>query len=134
MLLEMVYTRVQNASGDQLPQSSQRPQDAKGPQLSEQAVFVLTLIDCLPVLSIDGLEEWLPLTAIAIHSVKSHQLLHICKERFWEVLNNGEMDVARAEICVTWWNTHRGRELVFPQQMEDGGLLLGSASHEMSKL
>ena len=39
-------------------------------------------------------------------------MLEHCRERFWAVLSGGEMDVGRAEVCVAWWTTGGGQEMV----------------------
>jgi hypothetical protein len=36
----------------------------------------------------------------------------VCQERFWEALEGGEMDVERGGVCVEWWCTRGGREMV----------------------
>lgn len=79
---------------------------------SEQAVLILTLIDALPFLQTDILEEWLPLTAKLVHVAHDSNMRKACQERFWEVLSVGELDVDRAALCVGWWSTRGGREMV----------------------
>lgn len=79
---------------------------------SSRSALILTLIDALSVLSLSALEEWLPLTAHALNTLSDSAAKAACRARFWEVLNNGEMDVARAHLCVTWWTTRAGRESV----------------------
>ena len=47
-----------------------------------------------------------------------------CKKRFWEILQNGEMDVDRAKTCVMWWTTRGGREQLMGKgrwELETGG-------------
>ena len=57
------------------------------------------------------------------------------RRRFWEILINGEMDVARAAVCVSWWNTRGGRELLLSTRPEsEGGPLMSGALAESSKL
>lgn len=86
------------------------------PLLTEQAALILTLIDSLPYLTLTFLEEWLNITASSIHNfVADEAMKQVCKERFWEILSNGEMDMdggERAALCVTWWTTKGGRETV----------------------
>lgn len=95
---------------------------------------MLAIIDCLPYLSLDLLEEWLPLTAMVVHSIDDNDstmataysrpahgpeekeqpvplTAHGCRERLWEVLSGGEMDVERSQLCVAWWSTRGGREM-----------------------
>ncbi len=136
---------------------------------SRAALLTSTIIDSLPYIPFDLLEEWLPLTASLIRSLiesdhhSSPQLVEdiprppfssnpasstaaplaekqpstgyypttnpihnedidqdvngdingeTCLQRFWEVLSSGEMDVDRAQVCVAWWTTRGGRELL----------------------
>jgi hypothetical protein len=51
------------------------------------------------------LEEWLDLIAELVATGETE-----VRERFWEVLSSGEMDVERAGVCVVWWGTRGGRE------------------------
>ena len=84
--------------------------------------MTLTLIDALPFLQLEVLDEWLPLTADLIHVVREPEMRRACQERFWEVLSGGELDVDRAALCVAWWSTRGGREMVlFGRQMIDNG-------------
>lgn len=80
--------------------------------LSEQAALTLSLIDGLCFLRVDDLEEWLPLTASLVNVIRDPDMRAHCVQRFWDALSNGEMDVERANYCVTWWSTKGGRELV----------------------
>lgn len=80
--------------------------------LSEQAVLMLALLDALPFLPSYSLEEWLPLAADLLNLIEDHKMRDICKARFWEVLESGEMDVDRSAVCVAWWTTRGGREML----------------------
>jgi hypothetical protein len=80
--------------------------------LSEQAALTMSLIDGLCFLRVEDLEEWLPLAANLINTIREPEMRHACVERFWDALSNGEMDVERAHYCVTWWSTKGGRELI----------------------
>lgn len=120
-LLELVHERAQNASSSLLPpttiqqqQSSSSPDDDTNasPPVSEKSALILALIDSLPCLLVDDLAEWLPLTAQLINTIQDHSMRKVCADRFWDVLSNGEMDVDRANFCVTWWSTRGGRELL----------------------
>jgi hypothetical protein len=79
--------------------------------LSEQAVLMLALLDALPFLPSRSLEEWLPLVAELLNMIDDHGMKDVCKARFWEVLESGEMDVDRAAVCVAWWTTRGGRDM-----------------------
>jgi hypothetical protein len=138
-LLELIYHRAIHAPTTPLPppatsvpattntqplntqplEHSPLPQD---PALSEQAVLTLTLIDALPFLQLEVLDEWLPLAADLIHVVHDPAMKRTCQERFWEVLSAGELDIDRAALCVAWWGTKGGREMVlFGREGIDGG-------------
>lgn len=122
-LLELVHDRAYHASSTVLPptpQASAGKEDAaNSTPLSEQAALTLALIDSLSLLRVDDLEEWLPLTAKLINSIQDSGMRNTCVERFWDALSSGEMDVQRANFCVTWWSTRGGRELVlFGEQQQ----------------
>ncbi|PLB33931.1 putative peroxisomal membrane protein Pex17 [Aspergillus candidus] len=122
ILLEVLYDRAHRASGDALPESAQGYSNedmGKSIPLSEQAALTLSLIDGLCFLRVDDLEEWLPLSASLLNMIRDPDMRAQCVQRFWDALSNGEMDVERANYCVTWWSTKGGRELVlFGPEME----------------
>ncbi len=137
-LLELVRFRLQSASPDLLLQPMNLNEDygtPEHPALSEQTVLVLTLIDSLPFLHVDQLEDWLPLTAEALNTIQDATQLQICRKRFWDVLSNGEMDVNRSALCVTWWGTRGGREMVLlgREQQQEGPFMSGGLQ-ELSRL
>ncbi|KAI1007756.1 hypothetical protein K3495_g470 [Podosphaera aphanis] len=80
--------------------------------LSEQAVFVLALLDALPNVTLSLLRTWLPFAAKLLNRIPDKAMRQHCQERFWEILESGEMDIERSAICVTWWTTQGGRESV----------------------
>ena len=80
--------------------------------LSEQAVLVLAGIDCLSQVSLEMLDEWLPLTAEMVNSITDPGMREYGRENFWRVLVNGEMDLERGQVCHEWWTTRGGREAV----------------------
>lgn len=114
-LLELVYYRALHAPTSPLPPKL-TPQGAITPDtqmpISEQAVLTLTLLDALPFLPLDLLEEWLPISADLLHRIEDEAMREECKKRFWDILISGEMDPDRSQICVTWFSTRGGRELV----------------------
>ncbi|KAF9893424.1 hypothetical protein FE257_010736 [Aspergillus nanangensis] len=115
ILLEVLYDRALHAPHQPLPPSSQSGTDenmGKTIPLSEQSALTLSLIDGLCFLRVEDLEEWLPLTANLINTIREPEMRHACVERFWDALSSGEMDVERAHYCVTWWSTKGGRELI----------------------
>ena len=144
VLLELVRHRLEHASSKPLQQAviatapathSNDPASSERPSLSEQSVLALTLIDALPFLHIDQLEDWLPSVAESLTQVQGADQLETCRHRFWEVLSNGEMDVGRASVCVTWWGTRGGREMVlYGAGPEQEGPFMSGALGEMSRL
>lgn len=139
-LLEMIHFRLTHASTDPILPMSNEPSprvDNDGQSLmSEQAVLVLTLIDALPFVPLPDLEEWLPVVAESIQAIQDGRMLQTCKERFWEVLINGEMDIDRSAICVSWWTTRGGRDSVFSNitsERDDGPFMSGGLGED-SKL
>ena len=98
-------------------------------------MLVLTLIDSLPFLPVHILEEWLPLTAETLNLIQDQNMLPMCRQRFWEILSSGDMDVERAEVCVTWWCTRGGREMVlYSKGKEIQELVMSGGLGEASKL
>ena len=106
--------------------------------LSEQAALILAIIDALPYLSLPNLEEWLPLAAQALQSIRDEPMRKECQKRFWDVLSRGEMDPAKAQFCVTWWYTRGGRDFVLegidPTRPADDGPFMSGALGEEAKL
>ncbi|KAI9723367.1 MAG: hypothetical protein M1812_001251 [Candelaria pacifica] len=136
-LLEVLYNRAMNAPVLPLPPpnampSSNSPSMSSEIQLSEQAVLTLALLDSLPYLPVEELEEWLPLASDLITLRTDQSEAQSCRERFWEVISSGEMDVSRAGFCVAWWSTRGGRDMVMhgrsPESTEP--LLSGGLSQD----
>ncbi|KAF9871705.1 peroxin 8 [Colletotrichum karsti] len=120
-LLEMVRFKAMGASTTPLPLTQDAISQAeKGltPEepMSEQSSLALTLIDSLPFLPLPLVEDWLTLTARTMNEISDPVLRQPVRDRFWEVLVSGEMDVERATIGVAWWTTKGGRELVLGEQ------------------
>lgn len=113
-LLELLYDRTKHASIEPLfPHPSEEDAErSQSPELSEQAVLALTIIDTLPQLQLDLLEEWLPLTAELVNSIEAVRMRGYCKEHFWHVLVGGEMDPDRSSLCHAWWSTGGGRDII----------------------
>ncbi|OHF02661.1 peroxin 8 [Colletotrichum orchidophilum] len=117
-LLEMVRFKTLSAGTERLPATHDAiAQAEKGlaPEqelVSEQSSLVLTLVDSLPFLPLPLVEDWLTLTAQAMNEIVEPAVRQPVRDRFWEVLVSGEMDVERATIGVAWWTTKGGRELV----------------------
>ncbi|KAL1843399.1 hypothetical protein VTJ49DRAFT_1749 [Mycothermus thermophilus] len=62
------------------------PSSTAEPLVSEQSTLILTLVDALPHLRLDMLEEWMALDAAAIHAIADPMLREPVQRRFWEVL------------------------------------------------
>ena len=143
-ILELVRFRLEISSPASMQLSAgapatspfhESPVTSEQPPLSESAVLILTLIDALPFLPIDQFEDWLPVVAESLHIVKDADHLHTCRQRFWDVLSNGEMDVDRAALGVAWWGTRGGREMVlFGRGNQAQGPFMSGALEEASKL
>jgi hypothetical protein len=110
-LLEMVRFRIPSAGQSYLPPSPDQGQTAQEPA-SEQSALVLTLIDALPFLHLPIVEDWLTIVGTTLHEIPDIAMRESAKQRLWEILGSGEMDVERAAIGVAWWGTEGGRELV----------------------
>ena len=124
-----------DSSGPSSPEAKPTPTVFEQPPLSERAVLVLSLIDAMPFLPLDQLEDWLPVVAESISMTKDANQSHICRQRFWDVLSNGEMDVERAALCVAWWNTRGGRDMVlFGKDNQAEGPYMSGALQEISKM
>ncbi|KAF2864584.1 hypothetical protein K470DRAFT_254215 [Piedraia hortae CBS 480.64] len=102
ILLEILAQRARDAASLPMP-------EVEDGIRSQRAVYILAIVDSLPQVSVNLLEEWLPLVARLIRSVPPGDR-EICQGRLWEVF--GEMDPQRAKICAGWWGTFGGRELV----------------------
>ena len=111
VVLDLLSDRFLNATEVVLPPSADIPPEGEKP-LSEKAVLLLAIIDCLSSLPVPLLLEWLPTTADLLHKINDPVQRSISLQRLWEVLSNGDMDVERAAACVAWWNSRGGRELV----------------------
>ncbi|RMY50801.1 hypothetical protein D0865_06697 [Hortaea werneckii] len=115
-LLELLNERARNASTVPLfPQPTSQDPDAPPEavmELSEQAVVVLTVLDTLTQLPLALLDEWLPVSAELVNYIEDAAMREHCKEHFWHMLIDGEMDPGRSELCAAWWNTSGGREMV----------------------
>ena len=134
-LLELVYSRIESSSDESIPPYKGHGVGVEGPPLSEKATMVLSLIDSLPFLPIVDIENWLPLVANSMNTIKDQLLLRQCRKRFWEILSNGEMDIAHAQVCVEWWNTGRGREMVLLGTSQvSGEPVMSGALGDISKL
>lgn len=113
-LLELLFDRARHASTYPIfPLPQDENAEAQAPaQLSEQAVVALIVIDTLPELPLDLLEETLPIAAQMANGIENGNTREYCKEQFWQSLVGGEMDPDRSELCHAWWSTRGGRDLL----------------------
>lgn len=119
-ILELLYQRIATASEAETPCKSEEralsisastSSQGEG-SLSERSILVLSLIDSLPFLPLDQLEDNLPTTATALSSISDSIQAEVCRQRFRDVMSNGEMDVARSSLCLMWWGTLGGAQMV----------------------
>lgn len=136
VLLEMLRASAVQASTEALPASkanvtgSPTATDSATSDelLSPQSSLILALIDSLPLLPLPLMEEWLTIAAREVSRIASPALRQPVKKRFCDVLVSGEMDVERAALCLAWWGTGGGKELVLlgganAPPMMSGGLI-----------
>ncbi|KAI6092587.1 hypothetical protein F4821DRAFT_224424 [Hypoxylon rubiginosum] len=98
--------------------------------ISEQTALILTLLDALPYIPLHALEEWLARAAETMNAVADPAMRQVVRQRFWDVLA-AEMDVERAALCVAWWGTAGGREMVVlgrPRPVDDPTAFLMSGA------
>ncbi|CAG8980650.1 hypothetical protein HYALB_00013061 [Hymenoscyphus albidus] len=138
-LLELLHHRALNSPTTPLPPSVsiKRQADAQiqnSPPLSEQAILLLTLLDALPNLPLGLLQEWLPLSANLLNAIADPAMREHCKKRFWELLESGEMDIERSSVCVAWWGSRGGREMVLFGRGDEGPFMSGGLGVRESRL
>lgn len=96
ILLELLNDRAKHATTVPLAPRSTDPSSVPTAEdsvpLSEQAVIVLTIIDILTQLSLELLDEWLPLAADVVNTIDDAAMREHCKEHFWLTLVDGAMD------------------------------------------
>ncbi|KAF1809178.1 hypothetical protein P152DRAFT_484911 [Eremomyces bilateralis CBS 781.70] len=111
-LLELLHHLALNAPPDRMAVQHAPGSEGDSSPISEQAVYVLTMIDSLPYLSLDILEEWLDIAARLVNVLNADGMRVTCRERFWDVLMNGELDPDRSQISVVWWTTKGGADVL----------------------
>ncbi|GAM87234.1 hypothetical protein ANO11243_052560 [Dothideomycetidae sp. 11243] len=128
ILLDLIRQRAENAPSQPLPPSAISPgQETEVPPMSEQVVMIMTLVDALPFIAVDLLEEWLPQVPAMIHLVSDDQMRDSCVRHLWETFVGGSMDPDRSQVCVGWWTTRGGAQAVLY-----GGAGDGSSGYFMS--
>lgn len=137
-LLEMLLNYISTAPTVPLApdEAAQAASTESGETLqSAQSALVLALIDALPFLPLPLVEDWMAIAAQTLNSIADPRLRRPVKERFWDILVNGEMDVERSAIGVAWWGTKGGRELVlFGGATAEPPMMSGALMTEESKL
>lgn len=134
VILDIVRSRVPEAS-EVLLQPTDPALVESANQVSEKSVLVMVIIENLRYISSHILTEWLVIAAEQLQRLKDPVQRNECQRRFWEALSGGEMDVKRAAICVAWWTSHGGRELVlYGDDMSDQPFQMSGALQEESRL
>lgn len=134
IVLDMVKYRITYASETLIPPSDPALTESAAHD-SEKAVLVTSMIENLNFLPAQLLPEWLVIAAEQVHKLKDPLQRDECQRRFWEVLSSGEMDVERAAICVAWWTSRGGREIVlYGDEMSDPPFQMSGALKEESRL
>ena len=132
ILLDLLHERATHASDVALFPQDGPPDSTASPdnilELSERAVLTMTVLDTLPYLPLELLDEWLPLTADMVNTISDVTMRSYCVEHFWRVLVAGEMDPDRSELCHAWW-TSGGRDdlLLGPKPKEDQLYMMSGA-------
>ncbi|KAK5989959.1 Peroxisomal biogenesis factor 8-like protein [Cladobotryum mycophilum] len=130
-LLEMLLGTISTAAREPLPAAPEvtsldNPTEQVPEPFSEQSALTMALVDALPYLPLPLVEEWLTITAQTLNNITDQRLRAPVKQRFWDILVNGEMDVERAAIGVAWWGTQGGRELVLFGGKHDPAMMSGA--------
>lgn len=138
-LLEMLLNHAASASTIPLApeEGAQAASEESGVMLmSAQSALVLALVDALPFLPLPLVEEWMAIAAQTLNAIADPQLRRPVRERFWDILVNGEMDVERSAIGVAWWGTKGGREMVLGRRVPGAEvpMMSGALVTEESKL
>ena len=105
ILMEMVRMRVPDAGAGDVVYHHDAPAEAP---LSNQSTYVLAMIDALPFLLPVIVEEWLTITAVCVNEIMDARLREVVKQRFCDLMTNGEMDPQRATIALAWWGGKGG--------------------------
>lgn len=134
-LLEMLLSYTASASTAPLPPPSDAVSQAASEEsgqevISAQSALVLALIDALPFLPLPLVEDWLGIAAQTLNQIAEPRLRVPVKERFWDILVNGEMDVERSAVGVAWWGTKGGREKVLFGETGEPPMMSGAIVSE----
>ncbi|RDA92837.1 hypothetical protein CP533_2846 [Ophiocordyceps camponoti-saundersi (nom. inval.)] len=140
-LLEMLRSMLVNASNKPLDanrnsSSGLETTQSREPsaQVSEESALVMTLVDSLPFLPLQLMEEWLTIAAQLLNGIAEPALKAPVRQRFLDILVNGDLDVERAAIGVAWWGTRGGREAVLNGNVRDPAMMSGAVGETRSRL
>lgn len=136
-LLEMLRRNLPTASTALLGQNGGSQSHQADVPLSEESALVMTLVDSLPFLPLELVEEWLGITAQVINDISDPNFRGPVKKRLLDVLVNGELDVERSTIGVAWWGTKGGREAVLLGSTHEPSMMsgaIGVANERSSRL
>lgn len=126
-LLDIVHQRALANLSNPTPSPSLPPSDNGEESHDESTTLTLTLIDGLPYLPYTLLEQSLPLVADLIGKLSSPENRKECQDRFWDVVSNGEMDIDRNHLCLAWWTSRGGREMILSAGMASQDYLMSGA-------
>ncbi|PHH73625.1 hypothetical protein CDD80_3669 [Ophiocordyceps camponoti-rufipedis] len=133
-LLEMLRSVMASASNVPLENSSRRRVTSLAGQdgFSERSALVMTLVDSLPFLPLPIVGEWLTIAARSMNDIDDEALRAPVRDRFLDVLANGDLDVERAAVAVAWWGTGGGREAVLSgNSMMSGAIVVGETQSRL---
>jgi len=105
VLLEMLISRVRFGMG-----TNANP--GTGSEAEQRNSLLHTLIAALPLIPAPLLASYFDTTATLIGSLPPGPGQAEARQRLWEVLAGGEMDVERSAVAVAWWGTRGERERV----------------------
>ena len=114
VLLDMLITRIQ-LGVDMKPITHSNT----GAETSQHALLH-TLITTHPLIPASLLASYLDTTAALIGALPPCPGQEEARQRLWEVLAGGDMDVERSAIAVAWWGTRGGQERVLGLAGRDG--------------
>lgn len=115
-LMELVHSRLHSPAHSFPPRQSFPKKTIQSPEIrsspSEQATYILAMIDAFPFLPEREIEHWMSVTAASLSAVPGEYHKTMCQARFWEMISSGELNPDHAVIAINWWTTKRGREVV----------------------
>jgi hypothetical protein len=119
VLLEILCEKVAAAGTSAMPLGA----DEGEVGLSDKDVYVLALIDALPLMEVSVMKRWLDPAARLLNTIEDSGSKQRIRERFWDVLS-GELDISRAEVAVRWWGARGRHAVLFGELQELDGVRL----------